>query len=58
MGVSLGRLANKVLKGGVEPGMQTLQDTLLAVNERTSNHLGLSLSKEVKENVDLLLPVR
>ena len=58
MGASLGRLANKVLKGGVKPGMETLQDTLLAVNERTSNHLGISLSKEVKENVDLLLPVR
>jgi putative tryptophan/tyrosine transport system substrate-binding protein len=58
MGVSLGRLANKVLNGSVEPGMETLKDTLLAVNERTSNHLGISLSKEVKENVNLLLPAR
>lgn len=58
MGVSLGRLANKVLSGSVEPGMETLKDTLLAVNERTSNHLGISLSKEVKENVNLLLPAR
>ena len=58
MGISLGRLANKVLSGSVEPGMETLKDTLLAVNERTSNHLGISLSKEVKENVSLLLPAR
>ena len=58
MGVSLGRLANKVLNGSVEPGMETLKDTLLAVNERTSNHLGISLSKEVKEDVNLLLPAR
>lgn len=58
MGASLGRLANDVLEGSVEPGMKTLKDTLLAVNERTSNHLGISLSKEVKENVNLLLPAR
>lgn len=58
MGASLGELANKVLRDKVEPGMQTLQDTFLAVNERTSNHLGISLSKDVKENVDLLLPTR
>lgn len=58
MGESLGKLANEVLEGSVEPGMKTLKDTLLAVNERTSNHLGISLSKEVKENVNLLLPAR
>ena len=58
MGASLGRLANKVLEGEVKLGMQTLQDIFLAVNERTSNHLGISLSKDVKDNVDLLLPVR
>ena len=58
MGESLGKLANEVLKGTAEPGMKTLKDTLLAVNERTSNHLGISLSKEVKENVNLLLPAR
>jgi putative ABC transport system substrate-binding protein len=58
MGESLGQLANDVLEGSAETGMKTLKDTLLAVNERTSNHLGISLSKEVKENVNLLLPAR
>jgi putative ABC transport system substrate-binding protein len=58
MGASLGQLANDVLEGSAETGMKTLKDTLLAVNERTSNHLGISLSKEVKENVNLLLPAR
>jgi ABC-type uncharacterized transport system substrate-binding protein len=58
MGASLGRLANKVLLGDVELGMQTLHDTFLAVNERTSNHLGISLSKDVKESIDLLMPAR
>ena len=58
MGESLGQLANQVLDGSAEPGMKTLKDTLLAVNERTSNHLGISLSKEVKEKVNLLLPAR
>lgn len=58
MGASLGRLANKVLAGDVKPGMQTLSDTFLAVNERTSNHLGISLSKDVKESIDLLMPAR
>jgi putative ABC transport system substrate-binding protein len=58
MGVSLGRLANEVLKGEVTRGMRTLQDTFLAVNERTSHHLGLSLTSEIKEHVNLLLPAR
>ena len=58
MGASLGQLANDVLEGSAETGMKTLKDTLLAVNERTSNHLGISLSKEVKENINLLLPAR
>ena len=58
MGASLGKLANKVLAGEAELGMQTLKDTFLAVNERTSNHLGISLSKDVKENIDLLMPAR
>lgn len=58
MGASLGQLANDILEGSAETGMKTLKDTLLAVNERTSNHLGISLSKEVKENVNLLLPAR
>jgi putative ABC transport system substrate-binding protein len=58
MGESLGELANKVLSGNVEPEMKALQNIFMAVNERTSNHLGISLSNEIKDNVDLLLPAR
>ena len=58
MGGSLGQLANQVLVESVQPGMRPLQDVLLAVNERTGNHLGITLTKEVKENIDLLLPAR
>ena len=58
MGGSLGKLANKILNGNVQPGMQPLQDVLVAVNERTGNHLGIALTTEVKNNVDLLLPLR
>jgi len=58
MGASLAKLANRVVNGEVIAGLNPLQDVLVAVNERTGNHLGVALSKEVKENVDLLLPAR
>lgn len=58
MGASLAKLANRVVNGEVIAGLNPLQDVLVAVNERTGNHLGVSLSKEVKESVDLLLPAR
>lgn len=58
MGESLGKLANQVLSDGMKPGLQPLRDVLVAVNERTGNHLGLALTTEVKNNVDLLLPAR
>lgn len=58
MGESLGNLANRILSNEVDNTMSTLQDVLLAVNERTGNHLGLSLSSKVREEVNLLLPAR
>ncbi len=58
MGESLGKLANQVLSNEAKPGLQPLRDVLVAVNERTGNHLGLALTTEVKNNVDLLLPAR
>jgi ABC transporter substrate binding protein len=58
MGESLGKLANKVLNNEVKPGLQPLRDVLVAVNERTGNHLGLALTAEVKDSIDLLLPAR
>jgi ABC-type uncharacterized transport system substrate-binding protein len=58
MGESLGKLANQVLSNEAKPGLQPLRDVLVAVNERTGNHLGLALTTEVKNNIDLLLPAR
>jgi putative ABC transport system substrate-binding protein len=58
MGESLGKLANKVLRDEAKPGLQPLRDVLVAVNERTGNHLGLALTAEVKDSIDLLLPAR
>lgn len=58
MGASLGNLANRILTSDVDQKMSPLQDVLLAVNERTGNHLGLSLSSKVRDEVNLLLPAR
>ncbi|MEH6466426.1 MAG: ABC transporter substrate binding protein [Porticoccus sp.] len=58
MGESLGKLANKALNNEVKPGLQPLRDVSVAVNERTGNHLGLALTAEVKDSIDLLLPAR
>ena len=58
MGVSLGKIANEVLAKNAEPTMHPLRDVLLAVNERTGSHLGISLSNDVREQVDLILPAR
>ncbi len=58
MGASLAKLANRIVKGEIISGLYPLQDVLVAVNERTGNHLGVSLTKEFKENIDVLLPAR
>lgn len=58
MGASLGKIANEVLAQNTAPTMRPLRDVLLAVNERTGNHLGISLSNDVREKVDLILPAR
>lgn len=58
MGTSLGKIANQVLEHKAEPTMRPLRDVLLAVNERTGNHLGISLSNDIREKVDLILPAR
>lgn len=58
MGASLGEIANQVLKKEAHPGMSPLRDVLLAVNERTGNHLGISLSSDLRGQVDLILPAR
>ena len=58
MGASLGEIANQVLQKRAEPSMKPLRDVLLAVNERTGNHLGISLSNDIRGKVDLILPAR
>ncbi|WP_461482120.1 ABC transporter substrate-binding protein [Porticoccus sp.] len=58
MGASLGEIANQVLRKEADPNMKPLRDVLVAVNERTGNHLGISLSSDVRGKVDLVLPAR
>ncbi len=58
MGASLGEIANQVVRKEAESSMRPLRDVLVAVNERTGNHLGISLSNDVRGKVDLILPAR
>lgn len=58
MGASLGEIANQVVRKKAESSMRPLRDVLVAVNERTGNHLGISLSNDVRGKVDLILPAR
>jgi len=58
MGKSLAGLANKTLIEGEQMGMTPLTDVLIAVNERTSRHVGIELTNDMKNDIDLLLPAR
>ena len=73
MGLSLGRLAQTVandlsrsydgVKNGAQqlsetPKMQPLNDVFVTFNERTSNHLGISLTDDMRGQIDLVLPAR
>jgi putative ABC transport system substrate-binding protein len=68
MGLSLGRLAQAVAgHNGVQketqklpetPKMQPLDDVFVTLNERTSNHLGISLTDNMRAQIDLVLPAR
>lgn len=59
MGQSLGKLANRVVaKEDVAHGLLPLQDVLLAVNERTTKHLGIDLDEKARSEIDLMLPAR
>ena len=73
MGLSLGRLAQTVandlsrsydgVKNGAQqlsetPKMQPLNDVFVTFNERTSNHLGISLTDDMRAQIDLVLPAR
>lgn len=68
MGLSLGRLAQAVAGyEGVQketqklseiPKMLPLDDVFVTLNERTSNHLGISLTDDMRAQIDLVLPAR
>ncbi len=53
MGYSLGELATQAVSGG---GVQVrpLMDVRLAVNQRTSEHLGLTINNQLRKQIDLL----
>lgn len=59
MGVRLGELARKIAEGEQQQaGMEPLQSVFVTLNERTSNHLGILLTDDMKEHIDLVLPAR
>jgi putative ABC transport system substrate-binding protein len=65
MGLSLGRLAQTVAGDlsaaeGEEAArtMQPLNDVFVTLNERTSNHLGINLTDDMRAHIDLVLPAR
>ena len=59
MGLSLGRLAQDIVQGNSpQRQMQALEDVFVTVNERTSNHLGIDLTDEMRTHIDLILPAR
>ena len=59
MGVRLGQLARHIVEGGQqEVGMEPLQSVFVTLNERTSNHLGILLTDDMKDHIDLVLPAR
>lgn len=57
VGGAVSRIALAVAQGDSLP-LEPLREVRLAVNERTLNHLSLSLSPEVRERIDLMLPGR
>ena len=59
MGLSLGRMAWDIAQGNSpQRQMQALDDVFVTVNERTSNHLGINLSDDIRSHIDLILPAR
>jgi putative ABC transport system substrate-binding protein len=59
MGLSLGRLALDVAQNNSpQRQMQALEDIFVTLNERTSNHLGINLTDDIRAHIDLILPAR
>lgn len=57
VGLTLGSIAQDI-QNRKNPGLQSLTDIRLAVNERTVNHLGIELSPQVRQKIELMLPGR
>ncbi|UVW34508.1 hypothetical protein NYF23_10875 [SAR92 clade bacterium H455] len=65
MGLSLGHLAQIIADdqpftecAEIARKMQPLSDVFVTLNERTSNHLGINLTDDMREHIDLVLPAR
>lgn len=59
MGVRLGEIARQLAEGSQAPvQMEPLRNVFVSINQRTSNHLGITISDDMKEHVDLILPAR
>ena len=59
MGVRLGEIARQLAEGSQAPvQMEPLRNVSVSINQRTSNHLGITISDDMKEHVDLILPAR
>lgn len=56
MGERLGKLAYDAVSDSSAHMALPLTDVSLAVNQRTSDHLGLTINKELRDQIDLLLP--
>lgn len=55
MGRRLGELATLTALGQ-SSAVSPLMDVMLAVNQRTGEHLGLTIDRQLREQIDLLLP--
>lgn len=59
MGVTLGEILRAVEEGSLtEPRMSDLTELFVAFNERTARHLGVKMDDRLRQQIDLLVPVR
>lgn len=57
IGFRLGNMAMQVKDGTLERGeVQYLKDVKIAFNERTSDHIGIKLSPEARQDIEMILP--
>lgn len=58
MGRSLANLVIKQLNGNATPIVLPMRELKLAVNDRTASHLGIEYSENLKDEIDLIYPLR